>query len=157
MAIFIPGMPCRLCKRAIRSSAEVAGFPPFSANEADELHVFHDAVTHRECYERDPRHAHMEHRLALLFRDPPGVYVCVVCEQRILVPDEHFGIGYLGEHDPRWLRFNFGSAHRACLPKWPLLPELVAFARGELARGAWKGRGIERYCEDLASFIDERG
>jgi hypothetical protein len=67
MALFINGMPCRLCGKAMNQADDVIMFPAF-LGRSHPLHKYSDGVFHRSCFEAVPDKKDMELALAR-FRD----------------------------------------------------------------------------------------
>ena len=151
MAIFIEGMPCRLCNKPMVKGQKVVAFSPFVTNEADPLSFFSDCVFHAECFQNHPQAADAEARHhEALEKNKPASRRCLVCSQPITTPDDYFPLGYLTDDAAHPLhRFNFAHFHRACVNRWPELQHVTDFATKQLESGAWKGKGMQRLVNAL--------
>lgn len=140
MAIFVPGLICPICKRAMAASEALVGFSPFVANPADALFMFSDAIFHRACVEQHPLGKEASTWYERTRQTKPADGLCEVCHQRIHDPDDYFGIGLLArdEQDPL-CAFNFIHLHRSHLARWPRLLEFVHAMQAADDAGRWRG------------------
>jgi len=150
MALFIPGLPCRLCGKPVASGEERL-FPAFCGNEADSVYFYNDAVVHQSCFERDPLAPAVEARLQESLATPlPAHQPCSVCGNLVSRPDEFFSFGHLtNDAGNRMHAWNYLSFHRECVGRWPELPSLIGLAEAELASGRWQGPGPTLFVEEL--------
>src|SRR5579884_676522 len=98
MAIFVEGMKCRLCGKAMHMNQEHIAFPAFVPNQLDPLSLFDDATFHTECFHRHPLAGKSLARLHELEENisvwPP---VCAICNRTITDPDDYFTFSHLTE------------------------------------------------------------
>ena len=66
MAIFVEGMDCVLCGKAMVMSESIRSFPPLTANRSDPIFVVSDAAVHEACFLRFPHARAVEALLARL-------------------------------------------------------------------------------------------
>src|SRR5258708_331656 len=117
MALFIPGVPCAICKQPVAAGDQTL-FPPFTGNQADPVYKFSDGVAHEKCYCEAPEWEAVESVLARL-DEMRRNKVCVICHQPILHSDEYFALTLLSDDPTNALSlWNFTWFHRSCLPKW---------------------------------------
>jgi hypothetical protein len=119
-------------------------FPPFTGNEADPLHVFSDAVVHKDVFDKHPLASKVLARIAE-GRARTAALRCLICGERITKPDDHLGLAYLVEDpDHPLFQFNYAQFHRSHLAKWPQRPWLLTELDALFESGAWKGEGPKR-------------
>lgn len=155
MALFLPGMRCRLCGDSIKRGEDAELFPFFTGNEADALFVFSDAVTHKTCFEQDKRHDFVSARVqefsAFQERRPR---ICEVCGLQVVSPDDFLGFGYLTDNPESGLyRWNYAQLHRSCLPQWVELKNVIELGNRETQSGRWKGKGMEQFLSELRRAV----
>jgi hypothetical protein len=129
-------------------------FPPFTANEADPLYIFSDAVVHKDVFEKHPLAIRVQDRLAEGRRQTAfGNRRCLVCAELITDPCSYLGLGYLVD-DPRHplYQFNYAHFHRAHLATWSRRPALLAELDELNASGAWRGEGVSRLIATIRSL-----
>jgi hypothetical protein len=158
MALFIPGMHCRLCGEAIESEDDAKLFPLFTGNEADPLFIFSDAVTHKTCFEQDPRHDFASLRLAdFSASQKKRPRICLVCGLQIASPDDFFGVGHLTDAPESALyKWNYAQFHRSCLPHWAELPRFIQLGVCELKAGRWRGKAMEQLIDEMRLSMPDK-
>jgi hypothetical protein len=151
MALYVNGQPCMLCGRPMVEGQKHVLMPPFTANEADSLYRFSDAVMHLECLEREPLAETLRNRLEEFDRfRAPGNRSCTVCARQVTNPDDYLSLGFLTDSSANPLyRYNYAQFHKSCLPNWSELSTVIHSAREELSTGRWRGRGMEWILEQL--------
>ena len=158
MALFIPGMHCRLCGEAIRSQDDAKLFPLFTGNEADPLFIFSGAVTHKICFEQDPRHDFGSLRLAdFSASQKKRPRTCLVCGMQIASPDDFFGVGHLTD-DPESIlyKWNYAQFHRSCLPHWAELSRFIELGVRELKADRWRGEAMEQLIHVMRGSMPDK-
>ena len=151
MAIFVPGMPCAISGRPITRVEDVVAFPPFVANEADPLHVFSDAVIHREIFLNDPGANDAQARYEeFRERTAPARRICAACGERITDPDDYIGFGHLVS-DPGHPLFpyNYAHLHRSCVPRWDRTERVLELLERLQRSGEWRGSALARLIDSL--------
>lgn len=132
MALSVPGMPCRLCGKAMAAASEIITFSPFVADRSDPLVVFSDAAVHAACF---ARHALAEeatkwHDEALRHGKPP--LLCAACGAPILDPDDYFGTGLVTRDASSPLyELNFVHLHKGHVRSWERFDLLCQLDRRE--------------------------
>ena len=141
MALFAPGMPCRLCGKPMAAAADLSIFAPFVADRSDPLFVFSDAAIHTACF---ARHALAEE--ATRWHDEavrhgnPSERRCTPCGKLILDPDDYFGTGLLArDADNPLYEFNFVHIHQRHVLSWERFDQFRRLIETALASGAWGG------------------
>lgn len=115
MAMYVPGVPCGLCGRPVRSDEDHVLFPPFTGNRRDPLYVFSDGVFHRSCVVSDPRGGQAERVAAITVQARPSSQRCAVCGESFAGPETYFTTAYLGAAEHGW---NFLCLHPTCFTHW---------------------------------------
>jgi hypothetical protein len=158
MALFIYGMPCRLCMKPMNADHIVVSFSPFIGNEADPLVMFNDGTFHEACFNQHPLAARARARYAdLEAHRPPGPQVCIVCETPIRTHNEFFTWSYLTDIPTHPLqRWNYATFHSACLPQWPYLNDVYTYLYEEHHTGRWTGRWIIYLLSYLRTALESK-
>jgi hypothetical protein len=141
MAIFIPGITCRLCETPMDQNDDIIMFSPFVSNKLDPLYFFSDGVFHRKCFEMHPL-SEKARKYAKRAQDQglPKNRVCVVCGQTIMDPDDYFFTGYMTSDsaNPAFY-FNYLQFHARHFDQWDKASEFRR-AMEELTHSAqWDG------------------
>lgn len=142
---------CPICGKVLKTGEEVMGFPPFVANQADPLLLFHDAGFHRSCVLAHPLWPKLNQRmLEYAEKTGPGHRKCFVCGTEIVRAEEYFGLGHLTDDLQHPLhRFNYAHFHRSHLAGWAELPTLIAELEKLDQSGTWEGDGLKRLVTEL--------
>lgn len=144
MALFVPGMLCRLCGQPMTAEHEIVMFRPFVPNERDPLFQFSDVVLHASCFRQHPlsEKAVKLHERAIQ-SSRPGNRVCIVCGQAILAPDDYFGAGLVSSNPASPLfEFNFVQLHCSHLSQWDRFEDFRRLVSRIQDSDAWEGPRI---------------
>ena len=152
MALIFRGSTCPLCGDVLNHPDVIEAFPAFIVNKRDPLVIFHDAAVHRSCLTKHPLGQEaLRRREELRVRCGPGAHQCVVCDQVIQLPDEHFGTSYLGDESIPLGAFNYLQFHRLHFRQWARADELLARFDEAVRSGAWDGPTL--VCDPLPRFV----
>jgi hypothetical protein len=147
--MFIPGIPCPLCSKAIQSASDAIGFSPFVSNAADPLFVFNDAAVHVECFHKHPLAKAAQVRYEEV-RTRAKDRACFVCGAQIMSPDDYLAFGYLLDDLKHPLYpLNYAQFHRSCLGTWSALPEAIRNLEALNNSVTWKGDALTRLIKEL--------
>lgn len=155
MALFLSGKTtCSLCGKTLWSNDKVVAFAALFPNEADPLHLFHDAVVHEACFKDHPLRQAAEKRVAdYRQKAGPGNRYCHICGREILNPDEYTGFGHLTDDPTAPLsQYNYAHFHRSCFRDWPKGPHVLSLLEAMVETGAWRGVGLSLLIKDLKSL-----
>jgi hypothetical protein len=152
MAIFISGVPCRLCGEPMSSAQDVVMFGAFVANQAAPLLLFSDGSFHAACFQRHPladaalaRYQECQERIS------PSKRICIACERLITDPDDYLGVGHLVDDPAHPLNsLNYAHFHRTCLPRWPGVQGLLKELETLNVSGTWKGAALEKLIGEIS-------
>jgi predicted nucleic acid-binding Zn ribbon protein len=148
---------CAICGRTIAAADSVFGFSAIFPNEAEPLHIFHDAVAHEVCFKKHPLRKAAEKRVADYRQNAsPRHRHCRVCGQEILNPDDHLGLGHLTD-DPNLPigQYNFAQFHRSCVQNWQERSKALALLENMIEKGEWRGNGLHILIENLRKFTTD--
>lgn len=140
--LFIEGMLCPLCNNKIIEGDEITEFPPIIGNRNDPLWVLSDAVTHKHCYESFPSKNQMEYIIQLYIDSKNKGKKCDLCGELILLPDDHFSLGFLAITEPL-ADYNFLQVHKKCISYMRQREELLDLLKRLRDSGEWNGAGID--------------
>ena len=151
MAIFVPGIRCSLCGRAIQSADDAVMFSPFVSNQADPLYVFNDAVVHVACFREHPLAEAARARYEeVRERTNPKNRLCFVCGEQITNPDDYLAFGHLVDDPKHPLHsLNYAQFHRSCLGSWSALSDTIRNLETLDHSGTWKGDALKRLIKEL--------
>ena len=148
MAIFLEGMRCGLCGKAMYESDKLISFPAFVANPQDPIYPFSDATVHSTCLETYPSGQEALFQFDFIKSNFP--IECMICGLSVNKPaeDTRAGFLYLEQEVIRLphlvysplssaYNYNFAVFHRKCLPGWP---------ERETLRSAIEGLSGLAYC-----------
>ena len=144
MAVFVPGMICPFCRKAISRSDDIIMFPPFVPNRRDPLYLFNDAVLHRACCEDHP----LSKKATVCAEEArshsrPGNRRCIVCNGDILDPDDYFSVGFLTDDSSSpAFAFNNLQLHRSHFLQWDRAAEFRQAVQQRQESEVWEGPKI---------------
>lgn len=131
MALFVPGMKCRICGVPMTNSDELIGFPHFVSDRGSDLWFFSDGVFHRHCFKKHKLATEVEEFAAQAIKNnKPANRICAICSEVITEPDDYIGSGLLTnlKSNPLY-EFNFMHYHLSHIPSWSRLEEFLARLR----------------------------
>jgi hypothetical protein len=129
----------------IQSGQQTVSFPPFVGNELDPLYLFHDSSFHEECFRQHPLAETATLRVReMQAKTVPHNWLCAVCMQPIIDPDDHFTLGHLVSDKTHALfPYNYVQFHRSCLPQWERHVYVKDLLSELHASGKWKGGSLK--------------
>lgn len=149
MALVILGQSeCVLCRQTINDDSDFIGMPAFAFDSSDEHFLFNDAAVHRTCFERYPRRAALERRVAEAIENTrPSARRCVVCGEVVTDPDDHLRVPRLTNDEDPGARFNNLHFHKSHVSRWRELADLIALI--ERVRPSWHDNYLDVLLRDL--------
>jgi hypothetical protein len=141
MAVFVVGTPCGICGRPIGLGDRRSLFPPFVINLKDPLFIFSDGAFHEECvlrHELGSKALRCADRV--LEASSPDRFVCAICGDRIVSPDDCLSVGLLtsDESHPAY-RFNGLHIHPSEWAEWDSAPVFQSAVRLLQESSEWCG------------------
>src|SRR5581483_10543679 len=156
MAIVIKDQTrCAICGEVIKSSDEFTAFPPAFPNQADPLHIFHDAAVHDRCLDTHPfREAAVRRIDERRVNSGSGKRICRICGKEVQDPNDYVGLGHLTDDPGSPLKdYNYAHFHRSHFGKWSRGPYVLSLLAAMAETGGWTGDALPALIDDLRSII----